>query len=517
MSMEAPNGPADATGTRLDLADPTVRTFAQLLVNVLLVSFINFTIWFGITFFVYLETRSVFATGMIAGIFLVAMAGTGVWFGSIVDHHRKKSVMQASALVSLAVYAIALAFYLVTPAEAWRDPAGIRLWVLIVLVMAGVIAGGLRTIALPTVVTAMFDPRIRDRANGLVGTTTGISQLATSVASALLVGWNGMLGVLVMAVVVLTGAVLHLQRLTLPDALSRAAAAGEPKRVDLRGTVRIIRGIPGMIPLIAFTALNNLLFGGLMALMDPYALSMMSVQAWGIIWGALSAVMIAGGLLVARTGTSSNPVRLILLINLALWAVMLVFPLRDSVLLLVGGMAVFMVLMPFAEAAEQTVLQKVVPYERQGRVFGFAQSVEQAASPLTAFLISPLAQFFFIPLMTDGSGARWIGGWFGTGEARGMALVFVLLGVLGLLFTGYALGSKHYRYLSRSYRAGGPRVEDSEHGREKTDPDIATSLGAPGADTPLAELPANDLEAEFTGLIPEQPCDATGCEPAGVR
>ena len=38
-------------------------------------------------------------------------------------------------------------------------------------------------------------------------------------------------------------------------------------------------------------------------------------------------------------------------------------------------------------AAEQTVLQRVVPFERQGRVFGFAQSVEQAASPLTAFLV----------------------------------------------------------------------------------------------------------------------------------
>ncbi len=33
-----------------------------------------------------------------------------------------------------------------------------------------------------------------------------------------------------------------------------------------------------------------------------------------------------------------------------------------------------------------------------------------------------------------------------------MALVFVLLGLLGLLFTGYALGSEHYRRLSRSYR-----------------------------------------------------------------
>ncbi len=506
--MEAPNRPAEDLRTRLDLADPTVRTFAQLLVNVLLVSFINFTVWFGITFFVYLQTRSVFATGTIAGIFLVAMAGTGVWFGSIVDHHRKKTVMQASALVSLGIYAVALLFYLITPAAEWRDPASVRLWLLIVLLMAGVITGGLRTIALPTVVTAMFEARHRDRANGLVGTTSGLSQLATSVASALLVGWNGMLGVLVMAVVVLTVAVVHLQRLALPDTLARAAAAGEPKRVDLRGTVRIIRGIPGMIPLIAFTALNNLLFGGLMALMDPYALSMMSVQAWGIIWGGLSAVMIVGGLLVARVGTSSNPVRLILLVNLALWAVMVVFPLRDSVLLLVAGMAVFMVLMPFAEAAEQTVLQKVVPFERQGRVFGFAQSVEQAAAPLTAFLISPLAQFFFIPFMTGGPGARWIGDWFGTGEARGMALVFVLLGILGLLFTAYALGSRHYRNLSRSYRSN-PAAPAPE-------PAAAVTGGTEDNGQPAARI----VLLPDTGpavVTPDEQCEVTERVPAATR
>ncbi|WP_084486925.1 MFS transporter [Nocardia sienata] len=480
MTMEPTRRPAVEPAARLDFGDPTVRTFAQLLVNVLLVSFINFTVWFGITFFVYLQTRSVFATGMIAGLFLVAMAGTGVWFGSIVDHHRKKSVMQVSALISLGIYAVALVYYSITPAEEWRDPASVRLWAFVVLAMSGVIAGSLRTIALPTVVTAMFDEHHRDRANGLVGTTTGISQLATSVASALLVGWNGMLGVLVLAVVVLTVAVVHLRGLTLPESLAHAAAAGEPQRVDLRGTVRVIRAIPGMVPLIVFSALNNLLFGGLMALMDPYALSMMSVQAWGLIWGALSAVMIIGGLLVARTGTSSNPVRLILLVNLALWAVTLIFPIRDSILLLIGGMAVFMMLMPFAEAAEQTVLQKVVPYQRQGRVFGFAQSVEQAASPLTAFLVSPLAQFFFIPFMTAGPGAHWIGGWFGTGEDRGMALVFVLLGVLGLLFTGYALGSRHYRRLSRSFRAGA-EAADTTGDVEPAAPDVHAELAETAA------------------------------------
>ena len=61
-------------------------------------------------------------------------------------------------------------------------------------------------------------------------------------------------------------------------------------------------------------------------------------------------------------------------------------------------------------------------------MFGFAQSVELAASPLTAFLIGPLTQFVVIPFMTDGVGAQTIGGWFGTGPARGMALVFTVAG-----------------------------------------------------------------------------------------
>ncbi len=98
-----------------------------------------------------------------------------------------------------------------------------------------------------------------------------------------------------------------------------------------------------------------------------------------------------------------------------------------------------MFLGPYAEAAEHTTLQKVVPFERQGRVFGFAQSVEQAASPLTAFLIGPLTQFIVIPFMTDGAGADAIGGWFGTGPARGIALVFTLAGLLGVVVTVLAL------------------------------------------------------------------------------
>ena len=92
-----------------------MRTFLHVLANVLFASVVNNTVWFAVTFWVYLETESVFATGMVAGIFLVATAGTGVWFGSLVDHHRKHAVLQWSAASSLALYCVALAIFLTTP------------------------------------------------------------------------------------------------------------------------------------------------------------------------------------------------------------------------------------------------------------------------------------------------------------------------------------------------------------------------------------------------------------------
>src|SRR3546814_17020223 len=111
-------------------------------------------------------------------------------------------------------------------------------------------------------------------------------------------------------------------------------------------------------------------------------------------------------------------------------------------------------------SSDLTTLQKVVPFARQGRVFGFAQSVELAASPLTAFLIAPLTQFVFVPLMTTGWGAEAIGDWYGRGPERGIAIVFSIAGLLGVLATAAAFASRSSRRLSPAY-AGDPEAGES--------------------------------------------------------
>ena len=431
-----------------------MRAFLHLLLNTLFVSVINFTVWFAITFYTYLQTKSVFATGIIAGIFLVFTAASGIWFGSLVDHHKKKTMMQVSSLSSLVAYLCALAIYLAVDKAVFTDPTSPILWAFIVLLMIGVIIGNIRTIAMPTLVTILIPEAVRDKANGLVGSASGVSFLVTSALSGLLVAWNGMLGVLWLAVGILVFSIIHLWFVRVPEkGIVHVEGQESPsKKVDLKGTFRIVRQVPGLWALILFSTFNNFLGGVFMALMDAYGLELMSVQAWGLLWAVLSTGFIFGGLIIAKTGLGKNPLRTLLLVNVAMWSITILFPLQASVIMLAVGMLVYMYLTPYAEAAEQTILQRVVPLERQGRVFGFAQSVEQAASPLTAFAISPIAQFIFIPFMTTGAGVGMIGSWFGTGVNRGIALLFILAAVIGLTASLLALSSKYYRALSAKYQ-----------------------------------------------------------------
>jgi DHA3 family multidrug efflux protein-like MFS transporter len=436
------------------------RTFNHLLGNNLVANITNYTVWFAVTFWVYLETRSVFATGMIAGMYLVLASGLAIWFGSLVDHHRKRIVMLGSSAVSLGFYAAALALLVATPAAEMKNLAGPALWGFLGLVMLGVIAGNIRAIALATLVTLLIPEDRRDKANGLVGMVSGVGFLATSAVSGFLVAWGGMLWTLMFALGFTALAFGHLLLLKVdetppaPAADAMPALAG-PKRVDIAGTIRVIAGVPGLFALILFSTFNNFLGGVFMALMDAYGLSLMSVQHWGLLWAFVSCAFILSGLVIARVGLGKNPLKTLLLVNMAVWFVSSIFTLQPSILLLAGGCFLWLFLGPWAEAAEQTTLQKVVPYERQGRVFGFAQSVEQSAAPLTAFLIGPLTQFVFIPFMSDGAGAAAVGDWYGRGPERGIALVFSLAGVAGMVVTLLAFGSRSYRRLSSFYAQGG--------------------------------------------------------------
>jgi MFS transporter, DHA3 family, multidrug efflux protein len=451
--MPDPSQPAAQTAPDVAVA---LKTFHRLVVNSLLASVTNSFLWFALTFWVFLETRSVAATAVIGGTYMLLLAASGLVFGTFVDRHRRKSAMMTSTLLSLTAYAAAGVVYLFASDRALRDLGHAAFWAFVVLVLFGAIAGNLRTVALSTTVTLLVPEERHDRANGLIGTVNGVSFALTSVFSGLAIGLLGMGYALIIAAGTTMLAVAHL--ITIKVAEEPPTGSNQPEHmIDIKGAVSAVGVVPGLWALIFFTTFNNLLGGVFMGLMDPYGLTLVSVEVWGIVLAVMSAGFIVGGILVARRGLGTRPVRALLLANVAMWTICVLFPIRSSIVLLTVGFMIYTVLIPVVEAAEQTVLQKVVPFAEQGRVFGFAQSLETVASPVSTFLIGPLAQFVAIPLMTDGAGARLVGSWFGTGPDRGMALLFIAAGLIGLTITLLAFRSRGYRRLS-NYYAGSDEV-----------------------------------------------------------
>lgn len=426
-----------------------ISTFYQVLVNTAITTIVNMTVWFALIFYIFLQTKSVFATAMMSGIYTLCTAGTGIWFGSLVDHNRKKKMMLISNAVSLFFYVICYAIYLLAPEGTFKSIENVIFWIFIPLVLFGVIAGNIRGITLPTLVKILIPEDQRDKANGMVGTVLGSAFLIVSVISALLVGHSGLTLVFVLAIVLNVVSIVHLWFMEIPEKrIVHIDGQEVPKSIDLKGTLKAIRVVPGLLQLILFTTINNFLGGVFMSLMDAYGLSLVSVQMWGILWGVISTAFIVGGLVIARFGLGKNPVATLFSANMVIWGVSALFTVYPSIVPLVIGCFIYLATFPFIEASEQTIIQKVVPQERLGRVFGFAQSVEQSASPITAFIIGPLAQFVVIPFITTGAGVELIGDWWGTGTDRGIALIFTAAGILGLIATFAGRQSVYFKQLS---------------------------------------------------------------------
>ena len=263
-----------------------MTTFYRLLGIALLVTTTNNFVWFALTFWAFLTTGSVISTSVMAGIFLVLTAASGIWFGSLVDHHRKKHAMLGSSLATLALFLIGLGVFRTAPPDSFTSVSSVRLWAFVVILLSGTLVGTIYNIAIPTLVAFIVPEDRRDRANGMFGTTIGIAFGLTSVASGVSLAYGGMTFVLLAAIVATAIALVLLARLPVPEtrvepeARPPVESAPADTRIALRGTIRAVSAGPGLFALIFFTTFNNFTGGVFFALMDAYGLSLVSVEVW---------------------------------------------------------------------------------------------------------------------------------------------------------------------------------------------------------------------------------------------
>lgn len=169
-----------------------MKSFYQVLINTLIANITTSYLWFALVFWVYLETKSVLATGIIGGLYMLLVAICSIWFGTVVDRHKKRSVMLFASSFTAVAFLVASLVYIFVPNEIMLELTQPWFWLFAGIVLIGAVVENMRNIALSTVVTLLVEKDRRANANGLVGTVQGIGFIITSVFSGLSIGLLGM-------------------------------------------------------------------------------------------------------------------------------------------------------------------------------------------------------------------------------------------------------------------------------------------------------------------------------------
>jgi len=428
-----------------------MKRFLQVLINVAVANTSAYLLWSAFSFWIYLETKSVLVLSVLSGTYMLLVTISSMLFGTIVDKHKKKKVMMGASVSTMVFLLLASAIFLFSDKGHIANMKSPAFWLFSFPLLLSALTGNLRAIALSTTVSILVPKQDYARANGLIGTIQGFGMIANTVFSGLIIGYMGMEWAIFITLLLSTATLIHLFFVSIPEEQIVHDSHLQNSHVDFRGALRAIHIVPGLMALIFFTTFNNFIGGVFGVLLDPYGLALFPVEVWGIILGFVGTGFIIGGLFIGKKGLGKKPLRSLLLGYIFISLICILFTLREGSIVFVGGMFLYMLVVPIVEAGEQTIIQTVVPKRKQGRVFGFAQTVEAGVTPISIFIIGPLAQSIIIPYVECDAGKQTLGWLLGEGEARGIALTFVIAGAFMLLLSILAFRTKAYHILSESY------------------------------------------------------------------
>jgi MFS transporter, DHA3 family, macrolide efflux protein len=391
---------------------------------------------FSLGVWIYLQTGSVsqFAIVFLAGTLPATVLSPLA--GAIVDRWNRRTVMLACES-ALALNALVLTWLLSTNRlEFWHAYAAVAL---------ASIANAFHWPAYSTLIPVLVPKRSFGRANGMIQAAEAVAQLAAPLIGGILMTTIQLRGILLIDTASFIFALLTLG-LVRVRATHRHAEAEKPTSTLFQEAVygwRYIATRHGLLALMVFFAFSNFLAGVVEVLAQPLILSFASPVELGRALSIGGSGMLIGSVVISVWGGPKRRVRGILVFHLLASLAFISMGWRASlVLATVSAFAVFFC-MPIINGCNRALMNVKVEPGVQGRVFATSRMITSLTQPLGYILAGPLADKVFGPLlMTDGPLAGSVGQILGTGPGRGVGLLFVVAGVLGVAVTaaGYLYG-----------------------------------------------------------------------------
>lgn len=195
----------------------------------------------------------------------------------------------------------------------------------------------------------------------------------------------------------------------------------------------------GLLALLIFFSIVNLIVGPMYVLITPLVLSFASPSELGLILSLSGVGMLAGGMALSIWGGPKRSINGVLLSTFIGGVGILVMGLRPSFYLIAVAVLITYPCIPFFLACSKVIFQKKSPTYLQGRIFACYQTFLGLSFPISYGLAGPLTENLFEPLIVkDGLLASSLGNIIGTGTGRGIGLFLVMMGILTMFTAIFA-------------------------------------------------------------------------------
>jgi MFS family permease len=394
---------------------------------------------FGLGVWVYQRTGSVtdltliFVCASLPGLLLAPFAGV------FIDKWERRKVLiltdTGAAIGTVSLLALLLADRL-------------ELWCIYVIVGFSAAFLSFQIPAFAATVTLMVPKDRLGKANGLLQLASSTAQIGGPLLAGVMVPLIGLPGLIACDLTTFLFGIgtLFLARIPSPERSDGEAAAGGSLLQEAAFSLRYLRLRPGLLGLLAFFALLNLLLAMSQVLATPLVLARGTATQLGLVLSAGSTGLLAGSLAMSVWGGPARRMTGILGWSPVLGLACIVMGASGSLVAIGAGIFLMCFALPIINGCDQALWQTKVEPEFQGRVFGTRQLLEQITVPLSYLAAGPLADRVFEPLLMPGGGlARSVGRVLGVGPGRGIGLQFVTMGLLILAATLCSLAAPRLR------------------------------------------------------------------------
>jgi DHA3 family macrolide efflux protein-like MFS transporter len=381
---------------------------------------------FGLGVWIYQRTGSVAQFALVLVVGSVPGLLIGPLAGALIDRWDRRRVM---LLANLGAAAATLALIVLLAQHR------LALWHVYVVVAFGATCGYVLNPAFGATIPLLLPKDHLGRASGMMQLGPAAARILSPLAAGFLLPAVGLRGLIAidMASFVFAAAMVLLIRI---PRVAHAPSAG-PRQGLLRQAGygwSYIKARPGFVSLLAFFAILNLLFSFCLVLTTPLVLSFGSPAVLGLVLSLASAGMLAGSLVMSAWGGPRRRMYGILGFAPLLGASFLMIGTAHSVALLTAGIFLLFFVIPIINGCDEAIWQAKVERQALGRVIATAQLLSQFTAPIAFLLAGPLSDRLFEPMMRPGGAlAGSLGRFLGVGPGRGIALLFVVMGLLLLL------------------------------------------------------------------------------------